>query len=57
MFRKEKSVVKGDPKKSGNRIEAVKGVEQREGRLKIIQVGIIVRTKALHLFGLIIRQQ
>ena len=57
MFRKEKSVVKGDPKKSENRIEAVKGVEQREGRIKIIQMGIIVRTKASHLLGLIIRQQ
>ena len=40
MFRKGRSAVEGDPKKSGSGIETEAGVEQEEVGLEISLVGI-----------------
>ena len=57
MFRKEKIVVKGDPKKSWSGIETEVGVEEEEVGWRLAWWGSTEKKEASHLLGLRGRHQ
>ena len=57
MFRKGKSAVEGDPKKSWSGIETEAGAQSEEVGLEVSLVGIHQKKEASHLLGLRRRRQ